>query len=149
MRPRIVKEIPGCSPQDAVKRLGEMWRGMSDDEKATYRLAARPVSPPVSPETNDGIPGGSEGARNVVSSEPEPEILSKLEPEPELERIIDERVEAAKEADAETRKIMAQVEETKKASDAPTPVPDPMPESQPEARGGRSVCVGRGRRAAV
>ena len=149
VRPRIVKEIPGCSPQDAVKRLGEMWRGMSDDEKATYRLAARPVSPPVSPETNDGIPGGSEGARNVVSSEPEPKILSKLEPEPELERIIDERVEAAKEADAETRKIMAQVEETKKASDAPTPVPDPTPESQPEARGGRSVCVGRGRRAAV
>ena len=36
MRPKIVKENPDMSFTEIGKRLGEMWRALSDDEKKKY-----------------------------------------------------------------------------------------------------------------
>jgi hypothetical protein len=36
MRPKIVKENPDMSFTEIGKRLGELWRALSDDEKKKY-----------------------------------------------------------------------------------------------------------------
>ena len=36
MRPKVRADDPGISFADMSKRLGELWRGLSDAEKAKY-----------------------------------------------------------------------------------------------------------------
>ena len=36
MRPKVRADDPGISFADMSKRLGELWRGLSDAEKASY-----------------------------------------------------------------------------------------------------------------
>jgi hypothetical protein len=36
IRPEVVKENPDLSFTDIGKRLGEMWRALTDDEKKKY-----------------------------------------------------------------------------------------------------------------
>jgi len=36
MRPKIVKENPDMSFTEIGKRLGELWRALTDDEKKKY-----------------------------------------------------------------------------------------------------------------
>ena len=58
-QPRVVEENPTFTFGDVGKRLGEIWRGLSEDEKAEYRTtnaSGEMVSPSASPGTGDGNP---------------------------------------------------------------------------------------------
>lgn len=43
MRSEIKSENPSFGPKEVTKRLGEVWRGLSDSEKASYKASSEDV----------------------------------------------------------------------------------------------------------
>lgn len=42
-RPGIVKAQPSLQPKEVMKKIGEMWRMLTEDEKAKYHNQAKEV----------------------------------------------------------------------------------------------------------